>query len=150
MNGPKVLRLVGAALLLPLVAFYLAFSFRTDPLVTSLQLFPVRVAMFFDLHPLARNFPAFLVLGFLGATATVGMRKEWRAVGLVLCLLFPYARDVGQLFATVTRHFNGAAVILGACGAAAGWLAGCWLTGVLLGLVGSQTGRRGNDNESQH
>jgi hypothetical protein len=132
----KKLRVVSATMFLALLAGCTWVSFRADPMLATVGFLPSTWAAFLDLHPLARSFPAFFLMGFLGATATSGVRTRWRIPLLAFLLASPYLKDVAQTWLTATRHYNGHAVALGVCGAAAGWMAGCLITSLVIGSMG--------------
>ena len=117
------LRLTSAVLLLMLVCFYGWVSMRSEPRLTTIPFLPYAWAIFFDLNPLARSFPAFFVLGVLTAGAVTGLNVRWQYAALALCLLAPVLKDVAQM-TTATRHFDSVSTLLGMAGAAVGWGAG--------------------------
>ena len=73
-----------------------------------------------------RNALAFGLLAIFGAGAVVGLRLEWQAVSLALCLFAPFAKDFAQIF-VLTRHFNWTATCWGMGGALVGWAAAALL-----------------------
>ena len=73
-----------------------------------------------ELHAYTRNFPAFFLLSVFGAGAVVGLRMEWQALSLALCLFAPFAIDFAQIF-VLTRHFIWTAPCWGIAGALVGW-----------------------------
>jgi hypothetical protein len=122
-----VVRLISLALLVVLVALFAWFAVRSDGRLTSVAFLPRQPMVFFDLHPLSRNIPAFAVLGFLFAAAVVGLGPKWQALSLSLCLAAPLLKDMAQI-PLVGRHFNWSAVGLGVLGAVIGWTL-CWAAG---------------------
>jgi len=123
-----LLRLTALVLILALLAFYAFVTLRSDSRLLTIPFIPSAIAKFFDLNPLSRNFPAFAVLGFLGAATVSGLSTRWQTLVLVLCLLAPVIKDVAQIF-IATRHFSWLATIFGLLGALAGWAASRWLLG---------------------
>jgi hypothetical protein len=120
-------RLIALALLLAAIVFFVWFAVRGDNRLTSVTFLPPGTMVYFDLHPLARNFPAFAVLGVLFAAVVVGLGPKWQALSLALCLAAPVLKDVAQI-PLAGRHFNWSAVWLGLLGAAIGWTL-CWAVG---------------------
>jgi hypothetical protein len=124
---PTLMRIIFLILLVVLVAFYAWFTVRGDNRLSSVAFLPRPPMVFFDLNPLARNFPAFAVLGVLLAAVVVGLGPKWQVLSLALCLAAPVLKDMAQI-PLAGRHFNWSAVWLGLLGAAIGWSL-CWAVG---------------------
>lgn len=132
-----VTRIVLLVVLVALVFFYAWFTVRGDNQLSSVAFLPRQPMVFFDLNPVARNFPAFAVLGVLCAAVVVGLGPRWQYLSLIFCLVSPIVKDLVQI-PLVGRHFNWAAVGLGVLGSLFGWLI-CWAFGRLLLERGSQS-----------
>jgi hypothetical protein len=122
-----VVRLISLTLLVVLVAFFAWFTVRSDSRLASVAFLPRQPMVYFDLNPLARNIPAFAVLGVLFAAVVVGLGPKWQTISLALCLAAPVLKDMAQI-PLAGRHFNWSAVWLGLLGAAMGWTL-CWAVG---------------------
>jgi len=120
-------RIIALVLLVAVVAFFVWFTVRGDNRLTSVTFLPRPQMVYFDLNPLARNFPAFAVLGVLLAAVVVGLGPKWQVLSLALCLAAPVLKDMAQI-PLAGRHFNWSAVGLGLLGAAIGWSL-CWAVG---------------------
>lgn len=120
-------RIIALVLLVGVVAFFVWFTVRGDNRLTSVTFLPRPQMVYFDLYPLARNFPAFAVLGILLAAVVVGLGPKWQVVSLALCLAAPVLKDMAQI-PLAGRHFNWSAVGLGLIGAVVGWTL-CWAVG---------------------
>lgn len=125
-----VVRVVALVLLALLVVIYGWLAWRSDPRLASAGILPKPVALFFDINPLARSFPAFLLLGLLGGAAVAGLGPRLASFSLVLCLLAPVLKDLVQVL-TATRHFHLGGTLLGVLGALAGWGIAAWLARLL-------------------
>lgn len=119
--NPSHLRIPAAALLVGVVVLYSWLAWRGDPRIATTGLLPAPVAVYLDLKPILRNFPAFLLLAGLAATAVSGLGRRWQVVSLALCLAAPLVKDLAQDLFAPTRHFNWDATALGTLGAAVGW-----------------------------
>lgn len=106
-----------------LVLLYAWIALRSDNLLSTLPFLPSPITIYFDMHPLARNFPAFAFLGFLGAAAFSTARLEWAFVAFLCCLCAPFIKDFAQIF-VLTRHFSWNATFLGMLGVLVGWAIG--------------------------
>jgi hypothetical protein len=120
-------RILSLLLLVAVAAFFVWFTLRGDTRLTSVSFLPRGPMVYFDLYPLARNFPAFGVLGMLLAASVIGLSPKWQVLSLVLCLSAPVLKDIAQI-PLEGRHFNWFAVGFGLLGAAVGW-AVCWAVG---------------------
>lgn len=120
-------RIIALVLLVAVVAFFVWFTVRSDNRLTSVTFLPRPQMVYFDLYPLARNFPAFAVLGALLAAVVVGLGPKWQALSFALCLAAPVLKDMAQI-PLAGRHFHWSAVWLGLLGAAIGWSL-CWAAG---------------------
>lgn len=125
-----VVRVVALVLLALLLVIYGWLAWRSDPRLASAGILPKPVALFFDINPLARSFPAFLLLGLLGGAAVAGLGPRFAAVSFALCLLAPVLKDWAQIF-TATRHFHLGGTLLGVLGTLAGWGIAAWLARLL-------------------
>lgn len=121
-----VVRVVAVVLLALLVVTYAWLAWRSDPRLATAGILPKPVALFFDINPLARSFPAFLLLGLLGGAAVAGLGPRLSALSFTLCLLAPVVKDLAQML-TTTRHFHLGGTLLGVLGALAGWGIAAWL-----------------------
>lgn len=122
-----LVRIISAVLLVVVVAFYAWFTVREDNLLTSVAFLPRQPMVFYDLYPLARNFPAFAILGALCAAVVVGFGHKWQMLSLGFCLAAPVLKDLVQI-PLADRHFHWSAVGLGLAGSLVGWLI-CWALG---------------------
>ena len=130
----KKVRIVAGVLLAVLLVFYTWFAFRDDGRLKTVPGVPHAVWYYFDHHSTIRNGVGFLILGFVGAAAVVGLNGRWQATSLGLSLAAPVLKDFAQDFFAPMRHFNWDATGLGVFGAFVGWLAAFWLLGNLASL----------------
>jgi len=116
------IRVASAIALAVLLVVYAWITLRTDGRMGTIPFLPRGLTYHLELYPMERNAPAFGLLSFLGAGAVVGLRREWKALSLALCLFAPFAKDFAQIF-VLTRHFNWTATMWGIGGALVGWVA---------------------------
>lgn len=107
--------------LLVLLGFYIWLTFRGDGRLMTVPGMPRFVWIVFDYSTNFRNFPAFLMLGVLGAAVVSGLGPKWQYTSLALCVLAPLAKDLVQI-PMATRHFHWGATSYGVVGALVGWL----------------------------
>ena len=119
MSVPFV-RKVGAALLLPLLVFYIWFTFRSDGALMTVPGVPKIIWTYFDHHTNQRNAVGFLVLGSLVSMTVFRACGRWRVIALAACVVAPIAKDCAQI-GLATRHFNLGATLLGVFGALIGF-----------------------------
>ena len=124
-----VIRIVSWVALVVLVVAYAWITLRTDGRMRTIPFLPYWLTYHLEFYIYERNALAFGLLAIFGAGAVVGLRLEWQAVSLALCLFAPFAKDFAQIF-VLTRHFNWTATCWGIAGALVGWLA----TAALLAL----------------
>lgn len=129
-----VIRIVSWAALVVLVVAYAWITLRTDGRMRTIPFLPYWLTYHLEFYIYERNALAFGLLAIFGAGAVVGLRLEWQAVSLALCLFAPIAKDFAQIF-VLTRHFNWTATSWGMGGALVGWAA-AW---VLLRMVKLET-----------
>ena len=127
-----VIRMVSWVALVVLVVAYAWITLRTDGRMRTIPFLPYWLTYHLEFYIYERNALAFGLLAIFGAGAVVGLRLEWQAVSLALCLFAPFAKDFAQIF-VLTRHFNWTATCWGIGGALVGWLA----TAALLALLRS-------------
>jgi hypothetical protein len=117
----SIYRIVVLVLLGALLAFYCWLTFRGDGRLMTVPGMPRFVWVAFDYATNFRNFPAFLLVGILGAAAVAGLGSHWQYTSLAVCLLAPFLKDCVQI-PMVTRHFHWGAVTYGVAGALVGWM----------------------------
>ena len=127
-----IIRGISLAALVVLVVAYAWITLREDGRMRTIPFLPYWLTYHLEFYTMERNALAFGVLAIFGAGAVVGLRPEWQAVSLALCLFAPFAKDFAQIF-VLTRHFNWTATCWGIGGALVGWLA----TAALLALLRS-------------
>jgi hypothetical protein len=124
-----IIRGISLAGLVVLVVAYAWITLRADGRMRTIPFLPYWLTYHLEFYIYERNALAFGLLAIFGAGAVVGLRLEWQAVSLALCLFAPFAKDFAQIF-VLTRHFNWTATCWGIAGALVGWLA----TAALLAL----------------
>jgi len=117
-----VIRAVSWVALLVLVVAYAWITLRADGRMRTIPFLPYWLTYHLEFYIYERNALAFGLLAIFGAGAVVGLRLEWQAVSLALCLFAPFAKDFAQIF-VLTRHFNWMATMWGMGGALVGWAA---------------------------
>ena len=127
-----VIRIVSWVALVVLVVAYAWITLRADGRLRTIPFLPYWLTYHLELYIYERTALAFGLLAIFGAGAVAGLRLEWQAVSLALCLFAPFAKDFAQIF-VLTRHFNWTATCWGIGGALVGWLA----TAALLALLRS-------------
>lgn len=125
-----LIRGISLAGLVVLLVAYAWITLREDGRMMTIPFLPHWLKYHLELHAYTRNFPAFFLLSIFGAGAVAGLRLEWKALSLALCLFAPFAKDSAQIF-VLTRHFNWTATCWGIAGALVGWVA----TAMLLALL---------------
>lgn len=121
-----IIRGMSAAVLLVLAVAYAWITLRADGRMRTIPFLPYWLTYHLEFYIYERNALAFGLLAIFGAGAVVGLRPEWQAVSLALCLFAPFAKDFAQIF-VVTRHFNWTATCWGIGGALVGWVAAALL-----------------------
>ena len=117
-----IIRGISLAALVVLVVAYAWITLRTDGRMRTIPFLPYWLTYHLEFYIYERNALAFGLLAIFGAGAVVGLRPEWQAVSLALCLFAPFAKDFAQIF-VLTRHFNWTATCWGIAGALVGWAA---------------------------
>ena len=117
-----IIRGISLAGLVVLVVAYAWITLRTDGRMRTIPFLPYWLTYHLEFYIYERNALAFGLLAIFGAGAVVGLRLEWQAVSLALCLFAPFAKDFAQIF-VLTRHFNWTATCWGIAGALVGWAA---------------------------
>ena len=118
----SVVRAVSWTALVVLVVAYAWITLRADGRMRTIPFLPYWLTYHLEFYIYERNALAFGLLAIFGAGAVVGLRLEWRAVSLGLCLVAPFVKDFAQIF-VLTRHFNWTATMWGTGGALVGWVA---------------------------
>lgn len=126
-----VIRAASSLVLVVLVAAYAWIALRADGRMRTIPFLPYWLTYHLEFYIYGRNALAFGVLAIFGAGAVAGLRWEWQAVSLVLCLLTPFLKDFAQIF-VLTRHFNWTATCYGIGGALVGWVAAWALIAALV------------------
>lgn len=126
----SLMRAISWAALVVLVGAYAWIALREDGRMMTIPFLPHWLKYHLELHTFVRNFPAFFLLSVFGAGAVAGLKPQWKALSLVLCLFAPFLKDFAQIF-VLTRHFNWTATCWGIGGALVGWVA----TAALLALL---------------
>jgi hypothetical protein len=122
MMSVSSIRRASAVLLLPLLAFYIWFTFRDDGALMTVPGVPKLIWAYFDHHTNQRNAVGFFILGALVSAMVLGARGHLRVLALAGCLVAPIAKDCAQI-GLATRHFNMGATLLGVIGALIGFYA---------------------------
>ena len=117
-----IIRGISLAGLVVLVVAYAWITLRVDGRMRTIPFLPYWLTYHLEFYIYERNALAFGLLAIFGAGAVVGLRLEWQAVSLALCLFAPFAKDFAQIF-VLTRHFNWTATCWGIAGALVGWAA---------------------------
>ena len=124
------IRVLSIAVLVVLLVAYTWITLRTDGRMRTIPFLPYWLTYHLEFYIYERNALAFGLLAMVGAGTVTGLRWEWQAFSLVLCLAAPLAKDAAQIYLE-TRHFSWLAVTWGLGGALIGWMA----TWVLLSRV---------------
>jgi hypothetical protein len=121
-----VIRAISVAALVVLVVAYAWITLRADGRMRTIPFLPYWLTYHLEFYIYERNALAFGLLAIFGAGAVAGLRLEWQALSLALCLAAPFVKDFAQIF-VLTRHFNWMATMWGMGGASVGWAAAALL-----------------------